>query len=569
MIRFLRAFAWLRWRLLANTFRRSRRRDASEWTARILRVLVPALLLLLLVPGAIGLGILGWIGGTILGGAGAPVAGVVAVSRTLLGAATLLVVFWPLVQAAQGTATNLDRLLLLPVPRGALHLVEVLAGFNDPFILVFLPGLVLLPAGMASGGAPGAAALALVAGLAFVAALVALSSLCAFALHLVLRDRRRAEALGLLFIVVIGGASFLPALFGEQIEARLQGRNPVEELVSRGPAKAPTFPAWSAAFPSELHARAVARAAQGDLPAGAAGAAGLLAEAAILFGISQRVHRRLLETPEVAGRRGGARARPPQVRRLPFLGPAASAVALAQVRTFSRTVRGRLSLFFTPLTVVVLALVISQQVAGLRGAHAPIGGGMLLAFLGMAFATLGLQPLLLNLFATDRAGLTLEVLAPLSDRDLVQGKLAGAALLAAFPAALCTVIGMAGLPGGDPRLWLATLLGGASVFLLFAPAAALLSLLLPRRADLGSMGTAGNPHPAASFIGMALTLTVMVPPAALAAGAVLFGGGAALACLLVAGWTLLAGLCGWGLTRLAVGILAERREALLLAAEGR
>jgi hypothetical protein len=107
----------------------------------------------------------------------------------------------------------------------------VASGLADPFVFVGIPGLLLLPAGMASMGALAAAALAAVAGLELVAALLALSSGLAFTVHLVLRDRRRAEALGLVGIIALGALGVVPALLGERIE-----RRPAGERVGAGTA---------------------------------------------------------------------------------------------------------------------------------------------------------------------------------------------------------------------------------------------------------------------------------------------------------------------------------------------
>ena len=72
MIRLLRAFAWLRWRLLRNGIRGGKRRDLGDRFSRISQVVVPALMFLLLIPSALGLGVLGLVGGMTLGAGSAP-----------------------------------------------------------------------------------------------------------------------------------------------------------------------------------------------------------------------------------------------------------------------------------------------------------------------------------------------------------------------------------------------------------------------------------------------------------------------------------------------------------------
>ncbi|MCR4373654.1 MAG: hypothetical protein NUW22_02275, partial [Acidobacteria bacterium] len=128
MIRFLRAFAWLRWRLLLNGVRGSRRRDTLEQVSRLLALIVPALIVVMSLGSIVMVAVAGFLGGQALtSGRFAPHV-VVLVARGLLLVVTALVVFMPVGGAAQTTSTKYSRLLLLPIPARGLHLVEVLAG---------------------------------------------------------------------------------------------------------------------------------------------------------------------------------------------------------------------------------------------------------------------------------------------------------------------------------------------------------------------------------------------------------------------------------------------------------
>jgi ABC-type Na+ efflux pump permease subunit len=158
---------------------------------------------------------------------------------------------------------------------------------------------------------------------------------------------------------------------------------------------------------------------------------------------------------------------------------------------------------------------------------------------------------------------------PVSDRELIAGKIAGSGILAACSSGLCLAIGVVLGGAASPLLWPTLWLAGISVFVVFAPMGALLSMLLPRKSNLGSLGSAGNPHPAAGLLGIACTALAVAPVAALAAGALVLAKSPALALALVAGWTVIAGGIGYGLVRLAAGILMERRESLALVAAGR
>ena len=570
MIRFLLAFARIRWRMLVNGFTRVRRRDATAWLGRVLSLLMPVLLFLMLAPTTLGLSALGLWGGWALGSGQSGGVIAVEVSRLLLGIASLMVVVWPLIASSQGATMNVDRLLLLPVERSTLHLVEVAAGVADPIFLVLLPGMLLLPLGAVSGGARLPALLTLLAVLLFLAILLLLASVTSFTLHFVMRDRRLAERLGLAAVLLMTTAGLLPALLSGNLEQKLQQERDRQRHEATLPGeRAPRFPVWLQPLPSELHARALYSAMPGDGGSAAWPLAGLAAEAALLYAASRALHRRLVETPESSRIRQRSPGRPVRVTRFPPLGPAASAVALAQIRTFMRTGRGKMAVFFTPIVTLFLVLFVSIQMK--RGAPSGIGigPGLLLASLGTLFAMMGLHPVLCNLFATDGAGLTLQFLAPVSDRELIAGKLAGAGILAACPAALCLVIGMALGGSGSLLLWPTLVLAGVSVFVVFAPMAALLSMLLPRKSNLGSLGTAGNPHPAAGFLGIACTALAAAPVAALAGAALLLAHSPALALALIAGWTVVAAGIGYGLVRIGSGILMERRESLALVASGR
>jgi hypothetical protein len=568
MIRFLRAFAWIRWRMLVNSFTRVRRRDATAWLGRILSLLMPILLFLMIAPTMLGLGALGLWGGWVLGGGSAWGSVAIEVARALLGIATLAVVIWPLIASSQGATLSVDRLLLLPVERGTLHLLEVAAGVADPVFLVLLPGMLLLPIGLLAHGGAGPALLALTGSLLFLATLLPLASLTSFVLHLLLRNRRRAEQLGLAAILLVTLVGVLPALFSDDLErrARREHDRARQEAVLPGE-HAPRFPIWLSPLPSELHARALYASAPGGSGSAAWPLAGLAGEAALLFAASRAAHRRLVETPEAGGPRRRTAARPVRIARLPLLGAAASAVAVVQVRTFMRTGRGKMAVFFTPLLTLVLALIVARKTT--PAAPLGLGPGLLLTALGTLFAMMSLHALLCNQFATDGAGLTLQFLAPLSDRELISGKIAGAGILAACPAGLCLVMGMVLGGAGSFLLWPTLVLAGVSVFAVFAPMASLLSMLLPRKSNLGSLGPTGNPHPAAGFLGIACTALAAAPVAALAAAALLLARSPALALALVAGWTLIAAAIGYGLVRIAAGILMERRESLALVASGR
>src|SRR5206468_8377902 len=154
--------------------------------------------------------------------------------------------------------------------------------------------------------------------------------------------------------------------------------------------------------------------------------------------------------------------------------PAASAVAVAEVRMILRTVQGKIAMCVTPGVVLFLGVLWARRPGELE-IHLPLPFGPLLGFAGILLALLTLEPATLNQFAMDRAGLTLEFLSPVSDRDLIRGKAAAAAILGGSRGLCCYLIALVTAPGGSPFYWLAALAAGGAVFLLLASGGAILS----------------------------------------------------------------------------------------------
>ena len=125
-------------------------------------------------------------------------------------------------------------------------------------------------------------------------------------------------------------------------------------------------------------------------------------------------------------------------------------------------------------------------------------------------------PLVTNQFAIDGAGLTLELLSPLSEDDILNGKAVGDGLLSAIPALLAMSAAMLLYPGGSIALWISVPLGMACVWLLVAPVAAALSSVFPKVVDLNSIGNRSNAHGVANLAGLAITAVSTLPPVGLA-----------------------------------------------------
>lgn len=564
-MRFLRALVWLRWRLLANALKGSRRRDAVERFSRVLALLLGVLVVLVAGSAAVGLGLLAWWAGRQVGAGALPPGPPLLMARGLLLLILAIVVLAPLGRTLRGADSGGTRLLLLPIPRRTLHLAEVLAGLFDPWVVPVIPALLLLPAGLAAAGRVTASAAALVAAAALLFAVATLSALASFVMQWFLRERRRAEVATLIFFVLLSTGGMLPALVSQDLErSHSAGRS------SFSPDGFDRHLPWAARLvPTEIYGRAVRNGIDGHPVASLALSGALLATGATFFALSSRLHRRLVESPEEGRTRRSIGARRSLPARWVGLSAPAAAVAWAQVRTTLRTLRGKFLLFFAGPLVALVGLT-------LRRAH---GGSFWQSFLGQHgyllltgasfMALTSAQPLLANLFAVDKAGLTLEFLTPIPDRDLLRGKLAGGGLLYGATLLFCLVGVALVAPGGSAFAWAAGWVGGASTYFTMAPLLGFVSILFPKAADLNKMGNPGNPHGLASLVVTLAALVACVPPS------IILGLGyevldmPAVTLLLMLFWMLLtAGLALLATVPLA-GLLATRRENLALLAQQR
>ncbi len=287
-----------------------------------------------------------------------------------------------------------------------------------------------------------------------------------------------------------------------------------------------------------------------------------------MFRLSFGLWRRLLASPASAASRAGARSavRPP---RLPGLPPGASVVAWAQVRSYLRTLPGRLSLVTMPVVLLAMTLMFRGSASRVEGLERfGLGLGVLLALGAAVLANLSLQSLSLNLFAVDGPGYSLTLVSPLGRRDLVLGK----AVAEGFLATILTILGSGVIvtlePGALP-FWPAVLLTGVTLSALLAPLHIWISMFFPKAVDLGRLGRSAKPNQLAALAG--LVATGLAVPLAAAPGALVFGLTrsvlAATAVCLV--WAAVALVASRFLLGLAARTLAGREEAIYLAlAEG-
>ncbi len=562
MIRQIRAFAWLRWRLLINGVRGAKRRDTLEQISRILAMVAPAMIVVASLGSVIALSVGGVLAGSALarGGVGADVA--IIVFRCVLVAQLGLVTLMPMGLGTQ-SAARYTRFLLLPVPQRLLHALEVASGIADPWIFAILPGLVLLTGALVAGGAWTTALVAALAGVGFVFLLLSVSALISFLTAWLMRDRRRAELSTLLLVMGLSLAAVVPQMLGldaarERRADREAGRSSRSFSLETVEA---ALPSWTRLLPSEMTGRAVMFAARGDVRSALGWTAGVWATGAALFLVSLPVYRRLLAANEGQSRRRRAAA-PAGTRRLPLVPPDLSAVALTQWRTGVRSVRGRLALLLPGPMLALLSLVMARAPEEAPWIARIPEFGHLVFGAGLIFIVYALQPFTMNQFASDRAGLTLQWLLPISSRSLVWGKALGTFLMFATAGAISLVVILATNGSGPLLLWLAVAAAGTAVFASMTPIAAVMSALFPVAADLSKTGSGGNPHGAAILAGTFLVLLCAGPPLLIIILGPRWGGGLTL--LLSLGWLAFV-LCGAiPLLAAAARVVDRRRENLFL-----
>lgn len=544
MIRLLRAFALLRWRLFINMLR-GRKRDSFEQVSRVSRLFVAATTAVTIIPGSLVLAFLAFIGARGLAQGNPKAAPVLVGARAVLAGVTILVAVGPLLRFGAAPVSS-TRLALLPIPRGLLHALELFAELTDPLVLAVVPGLIAMSLGFFAGGDAAAGLFAAALGAATLALLAALGSTASLLTALVFRNRRVGEFVTVAALFLLSAAALLTTpLFRNDSSTT---REALRMFDGRGSV-------WIESLPWSLYANAI------DGPKTAPALFLVLFALALLL-VSRWSFDRLLDAPPERRSRSARGATP---RRILGLSSAASAVAWTTFRLAARSVRGRVIMWTAPVPVLMLAIVWKRTLIG-SGWSGLLG--IIVFGVGSALTLFSLQTLVANQFAVDRAGLTLVFLSPASARDIVVGKAVGGGLAFAAPMAIALTIALILHPHGSGLLWAATLVMTLSAYLAQAPIAALVSAAFPAPCDLMKL-RAGNTHPLAGVLGMvasvaasgAATLVFALAYAWSGSGLVVFA-----ASLLV-----LAAAVGVAAALLPVAArtLDLRRENLAMIAQGR
>lgn len=516
-MRIFRAFAWMRYRVFVNSLERTGSRDTLERFSLAVEKIGPIMALVLLVPSALLLFVLGIAAGYGLATGGWSV--LMSIVRGILFAVLGITCLSPLVLPMRDSST-IVRLLLLPIPRRILYAAQAVGAVGDPWVALVIPLLLGVSIGLAGGLQFVAALIALAAGLVFLIVIIGLTTLSSSLLQLLLRDRRRGDLVMLVVVLILPMIGILPQfiLRPERINGHRLTR---AERQALPPSRAQVAVEHVVHYvPSELYTRATNTsvvAAPYTLPP----LAGLGIVALLVHAAAFAAYARLLNMPTSMGARRAGSLGGLWDRTIPGLSEGASAVAFTQFRLALRTPRGRASMF-APVIVPLLLLGLAYRRGG--GLATPGGGlpisyfqggiGLSLAAFGSFAAILALIPLAMNQFAIDRAGFTRQMLSPLTIRELLVGKAVGNALVALTPMLFCFVLAGLVFPGGPPLLWLTLLLSVVSTYLLFAPAAATWSAIFPKTVDLNSIGNSSNAHQVAGLLGM-LSLVVSAAPSIL------------------------------------------------------
>lgn len=571
LLRSLRAIIWLRWKLLVGQLRVGRRRDRFEEISRLVATFVPMALFALSVGSFVAISMLAFMGGRAMAtGLVDPPTLLIIIRLTLIVMIALLVIV-TLVSPVQTSIAKYRRLLLLPIPIGSLHLIEVIANMFDPWLGMLVPGAVAMGIGLAVGGRPHAGVVALAAGAALMIALASLGALLGSLVGWLLRSRRRGEVFTLVVVIAMALLAGIPGMLSGEIgHSRRRSATQAADQQEFSPGKFnASLPRWSHYIPSEMYGRALdASMLRADRLAWLY-VAGLAGEAAILFALSAVVHRRMINAIEGDTSARGAGSTRGAGWRIPGVPAAISAVALTQWRITTRTVRGRLAIFLPGPMLGVMTLVFRRVPDDQRWVSLFGTDGYIMLAAGLVFIIYALQPFSVNLFGSDRTGLALEFLSPITETDLSRGKVLGCALVFLTSAAMCLAVAVAVAPAGPVVAWIGVLEGGLATFLWVSPVAVAFSAVLPVAADLSKTGPGGNPHPIAMFAGAVIVLIV----AAIAAAASSIGGlwlqHPTIFCGVMGLWLIASGIASWFLIHLSARLVALRRENLLLVAGGR
>jgi ABC-2 type transport system permease protein len=501
---------WLRWRLTRNQWSR------QGTVAAMISVIVTTLL--------VAIGAAGLVGGFLaeaFASVGKTPQLMLVVWDALIGAFLLFWLIGVLSQIQRSEAIDIGKILHLPVSLRGIFLVNYLASHLTLSIIVFVPWMVGLAAGLIwSRGPAMLLLLPLVAGFLF--SITAWTYwLRGWLVALLVRNPRRYRAIvaGITMTFIL--LSQLPNLIGHARfggSRRYHGR-PALSTAPMAPAQGDAKPGippvvlllhralpplWVGNGAMSLatgHAEPAVLAAVGGFAIGGLGLAG-----------AYRSTRRFYEGQDAVPRTKRKRREAPTTvpagtlleRHLPGIPEEATALALATVRSLSRATEVKIALAsMIPLVLIYTGMMFFSK------SPVPTNGTQLFYATGIALLPfLGVLQLLNNQFGFDRSGFRSLVLSPAPRWQILLGK-----NLALLPLALgfwLIYVALAGFVRHvPPVILLAALVQFLAAFLLLSLYGSFLSIVMPMRVAAGSL----KPTKVASarlFLGMLFFLLLMV-----------------------------------------------------------
>lgn len=566
MLRFLRAWAWVRWRTRVNAIEHSDRADRIQRFTRATEVLGPIMVAVMMVPAAIMAVVAGLATGYGMGSGAEWGEVAMHVCRGALVIVSLLTIIGPLLLPSGRGLASLPRLLLLPVPHRALYAGELVGGLAEPWIVMAALAAIALPVGAAAAGNLALAAGGIVAGAILLLTLSGLGAFFSALMHVLMGDRRRGEWIVVAVLTLLPLIAMLPSFLmtdGTRQDRRTRDAKveaQLEEVLERPAGGA------LALLPSELYVASLARVSGQSSGSPVLPMGGLVIAAGVAVAAGWSVWKRTIVRGGIST--GRARARAGKGRRAGWMRTATSGIAFTFVQHVLRTARGRAIV----LPAIVMSLVFAGLVAtrgGMDFGALSLQHGFAVALFGVVMAFLSPVQLWMNQFAIDKAGLTMLCVQPLTSGQILRGKMAGAGALIGTIAAIPMTAGLLIGAPLSPVYWVVLVLGAVAAFVALAPFAALLSTFFPKHVDLTSIGQRSNAHPVAGLLGGVLILAAGAPPAgaALVGFRMLHSPAAALG--LSVAWLGVAVLLHWPLWKIAVRAFDRRREALVMVANGR
>ncbi len=484
----LKAILWLRWRLSRNQFVRG----------GSLNAVLSAITTVLLALGALGLGAGGLVGGWVAG-AKAPPQLLLLVWDTVVAVFLLLWASAVMVDIQRSESIDLPKLLHLPVTLRQVFVFNYLVSLFTPSIVLFLPGMLGLCAGLTLGGGPLLALMGPLT-LGFVFALTAWTYCLRGWLAALMTNKRRRRAIivwvTVIFVLVcqIPNFVFNSSLFRAKFQPP-PGSRPAQALPARDGALAlpqPVLDAHIVIPPGWLGYGAMTLKQHNPWPALGGTAMTWLVG---LLGLRQAYR---LTLRFYQGQEGRARPSKPLgpaaqglrrpskrllvERSLPGLPDDIAALTLALFRCLTRAPELKMA-FIMP---VVMGLVGGSMAFTRHGSGVPPGLAGFVATGVTLFAVFAMAPTMANAFGLDRDGFRCLVLLPTQRHHILLAKnlsflpfVAGVALaLLAVAAALTHMTWDSCLTG---------LVQAPTAFLLFCLSCNIASVFAPYRMAQGTL----------------------------------------------------------------------------------